>query len=418
MHFQQKRTAAVLLILGIVYFIAFIFPNQNGAESEQMLAMNSQDESFQYPFLMHMITPGKDAQETRWRLISYGHYIYGYPFYVASALTVLPLRMIYGAALPDQISTTLLVLRQVVSVLPMLLAVSMLVYLVTRFRGTLLSAFIFIFLLTIPGVVRQNIWWWHPDALSILCVVLTFFFLDRDQLRFGRNFFLAAFFCGLAASIKSVGVFFAFAVAGYLLVGIFQKQIKFSRAAFIGALFIVIMFLTYLFTNPLLFFPAQRERIIQVHIEHNYFFTHGWADSDPYATGLNAWLPILNGWYAGIPFLLFSLISLALASLSKHFRSIGLFFLAWIIPLSLYLIYFIAVKPDHYWLPVMLPLFTGGFMLIQLLNKKIDDANGINPFILWGLRFSLLAVILIITIQFVAQVQIDWPLFMRAVNPI
>lgn len=418
MHFQQKRTTAVLFILGIAYFIAFIFPNQNGADNEQMLAMNSQDESFQYPFLMHMITPGKDAQETRWRLISYGHYIYGYPFYVASALTVLPLRMIYGAALPDQISTTLLVLRQVISVLPMILAASILVYLVTRFRNILLSIFMFIFLLTIPGVVRQNIWWWHPDALSILCVVLTFFFLDRDQMRFRRNFFLAAFFCGLAASIKSVGVFFAVVVAGYLLVGLFQKRIKFTRAVIIGALFIVIMFLTYLFTNPLLFFPAQRERIIQVHIEHNYFFTHGWSDSDPYATGLASWLPILNGWYASIPFLLFSLVSLALASLSKNFRTVAQLFLAWIIPLSLYLIYFIAVKPDHYWLPVMLPLFTGGFMLIQFLTEKIDNANGINPFILWGLRLSLLATILVITIQFVAQVQIDWPLFLRAVNPI
>jgi hypothetical protein len=418
MQSQTKLSALVLFILGLLYFAAFIFPNQNGADNEHMLAMNSQDESFQYPFLIHMVTPGKDAQETRWRIISYGHYIYGYPFYVASALAIAPLRIISGPDLAAQTSLILLTLRQLVSVLPMIFAAAILTYLVTRFRSAWLSGALFLFLLTIPGIVRQNIWWWHPDALAILSVMLTLFFLDRDRLRFGRYFLLAAFTCGMAASIKSIGVFFGVAVAGLLLIGLFQKRIRFGKAVLVGGLFLAIMAGTYLVTNPLLFWPEQRARIIQVHVDHNYFFPHGWADSDPYATGWSAWFPILTGWYANLSFLLFSLAALIGLSFTREGRRNALLFLAWIVPLSLYLVYFIAVKPDHYWMPVMLPLFTGGFMLIRFLWDKMHNSAAVSRWQFYGQMLALWAVVFILAIQFLSQVQVDWALFMRAVNPI
>jgi 4-amino-4-deoxy-L-arabinose transferase-like glycosyltransferase len=418
MQARQKLTALILFILGLAYFVAFILPNQNGADDEHMLAMNSQDESFQYPFLMHMTTPGKDEQETRWRLISYGHYIYGYPFYVASALAVLPLRMAYGDGFPAQTQTTLLVLRQTISVLPMILSIALLTYLVTRFRQVALAIGMFAFLLTIPGVVRQNIWWWHPDALAILCVALTFFFLDQDRLRYGRNFLLAALFCGLAASIKTVGVFFAPAVAGYLLAGLIQKRIKVKKAIIAGLMFLAVMTVAFLFSNPLFFWPEQRARIIQVRIDHNYYFTHGWEDSDPYATGLSAWRPILTGWYAGLPFLVFSLLSIALVAIRALEKRLALLFLGWIFPLSLYLIYYIAVKPDHYWLPVMLPLFSGGFMLISYLWERMKTNAGYKRWWFYGHGLLVAAVTVLLIYQFAGQVQVGIELFMRAVNPI
>jgi hypothetical protein len=40
-------------------------------------------------------------------------------------------------------------------------------------------------MLSIRAVVRMNIQFWHPDALSVLAVVVTLFFLERDRLRFG-----------------------------------------------------------------------------------------------------------------------------------------------------------------------------------------------------------------------------------------
>ena len=254
----MRKSIWVLIILGILIFFAYIPLNNKGAADDHQLSRNSVDESFQYPFLIHMITPGQTASETRWRLISYGHYIYGYPFYVASALAAAPIQMMYGAETESQVQLIVLVERQMVSVLPMLLAIGIFTYLATRFRSPVTSAAVFLFLCTIPGIVRQNIWWWHPDALTILCVALTFFFLDRDSSRFGRNFYLAAVFCGLAIGIKSIGVFFAPVIAYLLITGLIQKKITFKKALLVGFGFIGVMIASVFISNPLLFIPGSQ----------------------------------------------------------------------------------------------------------------------------------------------------------------
>jgi len=45
-------------------------------------------------------------------------------------------------------------------------------------------------------------------ASRFLFVVFVFFFLDRDELKFGINFRLAALACGLAVATKVLGLFF------------------------------------------------------------------------------------------------------------------------------------------------------------------------------------------------------------------
>jgi hypothetical protein len=387
----MRKSIWVLILLGIAIFFAYIPLNNKGAADAHELAMNSVDESFQYPFLIHMITPGKTASETRWRLISYGHYIYGYPFYVASALVAMPVQLTYGEATTEQVQLIVLLERQFVSVFPMLLAIGIFTFLITRFRSVMGSAFVFLFLSTIPGIVRQNIWWWHPDALTILCVALTFLFLDRDQFRFGRNFFMAAIFCGLVTGIKSIGVFFA-PVIGYLLIsGLFQKKITWKKAFLVGGIFIAVMIAAIFISNPLLFIQSARERIIQVHVDHNYFFTHGWADNDPYAVGWEAWKPVLEGWYAPSSFLLFALLVNCYNSFRGKRKEISRQFLTWILPFSFYVIYTIAVKPDHYWMPVMLPLFAGTFATLEYFwdSFMIERKSGSGKAVLF---FTLLAI--------------------------
>jgi hypothetical protein len=355
----MRKSIWVLILFGIAIFFAYLPLNNKGASDTHELAINSVDESFQYPFLIHMITPGATASETRWRIISYGHYIYGYPFYVASALTALPVQLIFGSEAADQVQLILLLERQFVSVLPMLLAIGIFTYLVTRFRSMWGSVFVFLFLNTIPGIVRQNIWWWHPDALTILCVALTFLFLDRDKARFGWKFYLAAVFCGLSIGIKSIGVFFAPVIAYILISGILRKNLSWQKSILAGAGFIAVMVATIFISNPLLFIASARERIIQVHVDHNFFFTHGWADDDPYGVGWESWLPIFNGWYAPTSFLLFAIFAQFCNAFVGKSKEISRFLLAWILPFSLYVIYIIAVKPDHYWMPIMIPLFAG-----------------------------------------------------------
>lgn len=356
---EKKKSFWLLVILGILIFAVYIPINNKGAGDDHELARNSVDENFQYPFLIHMITPGETAAETRWRLISYAHYIYGYPFYVASALVAAPVQMKYAENTELQVQLIVLLERQFVSVLPMLLAIGVFTYLTTRFRSPWLSAAVFLFLCSIPGIVRQNIWWWHPDALAILSTALTFLFLDRDNGRFGKNYYVAAIFCGLAISIKTIGIFFAPVIAYLLIIALIQKMLSWRHAILAGLGFLGIITAVVFLTNPLMFIPSALERIIQVRVDHNHFFTHGWADNDPYAVGWTAWQPVLNGWYGSFLFLGFALAAHVYNALHGEISRISRLFLAWIIPFSLYIIYIIAIKPDHYWMPVMLPLFAG-----------------------------------------------------------
>ncbi len=356
---MNRKSLWLLVFLGILIFSAYIPLNNKGAADDHELAYNSVDESFQYPFLIHMITPGETAAETRWRLISYAHYIYGYPFYVASALVAAPVQIKYAEYTELQVQLIVLLERQFVSVLPMLLAIGIFTYLVTRFRSPWVSTAVFLFLCSIPGIIRQNIWWWHPDALAILSVALTFLFLDRDRSRFGKDFYIAAGFCGLAVSIKTIGVFFGPVIAYLLIDGLFRKSISWRRALLSGLGFTAIMTTIIFLTNPLMFIPSALQRIIQVRVDHNYFFTHGWADSDPYAVGWVAWQPVLNGWYGSFAFLACATAAGIYNALRGEITHVSRLFLAWVVPYSLYVIYIIAIKPDHYWMPVMLPLFAG-----------------------------------------------------------
>ncbi|NMB59738.1 MAG: hypothetical protein GYA12_11250, partial [Chloroflexi bacterium] len=261
---------------------------------------------------------------------------------------------------------------------------------------------VFLFLNTIPGIVRQNIWWWHPDALTILCVALTFLFLDRDAFRFGRNFYIAAVFCGLAVGIKTIGLFFAPVIAYLLIFALVRRQVTWKKAILSGAGFIGVMVATIFISNPLMFIPSAFERIMRIHIDHNYFFTHGWADSDPYGVGWEAWQPVLNGWYGPFVFLAFALLAQAVNTGWGKIREISRQYLAWIIPFSLYVVYVIAVKPDHYWMPVMIPLFSGVIPLLENLWEQFKAVRETDPdkAFLFACAAVLTAVILIVQVIF------------------
>ncbi len=101
--------------------------------------------------MIRILTPGKTFNETRANLFLYEDYHYGYPFYALSALALLPVRLIYGAGFTEHMQLNLLILRQVISLLPMVIAAGVLVYLQTRFLSPWKSLVLFIFLLTIRG---------------------------------------------------------------------------------------------------------------------------------------------------------------------------------------------------------------------------------------------------------------------------
>jgi hypothetical protein len=369
MDHQQKRTFTGLILLGALYFAVFIWPNSLGARTETMLQATSIDEPITYPYVIRMVTPPKDLREFVNRWLIYGDYHYGYPFYFFSSVSILPVVWIHGASFENYTQINLLLLRQLISVLPMILAVGVLVFSQTHFQSRWKTWSLFIILLSVRALVRNNIQWWHPDALSLLAVVLTLFWLDRDQLRFQRNFYLAGVACAFAIGIKLAGVFFAPLIGGYLLIGLLRKRLSIGQAALKAGVFLGIMLLALFITNPFLINSGAREELVKIQTLKTQQLDLGYTHDDPYyyQKGPLFWEWTLSNWYGQPLLLAFMVISLGAGCLWGPRKIFNRLVLGWAIPYSIYLLWFVAVKPDHYWLPILIPAFSSALSLWDAL---------------------------------------------------
>src|SRR5687768_11229175 len=89
----QKRIFGILVLISILYFTVFIFPNNTGAHDQMMISLFEPDEFAQYPIVMKMLTPHAELDKTILNFIAYRHYYYGSPFYFSSALLLLPIKL-------------------------------------------------------------------------------------------------------------------------------------------------------------------------------------------------------------------------------------------------------------------------------------------------------------------------------------
>jgi hypothetical protein len=348
----QKRILWILIAIGAVYFIAFIFPNSTGAKNVSMISIFSPDEHIQYPTPLFMLS-GDNIKLALRNFFLYGDYSYGFPFYGGSALVLLPLKLTKNLN-SQNVQLALLLLRQLISVLPMILAILLMVYTQTKFRSYLTSIITFVFLLLITAVVENDLWW-HADSLSVLFVVLVFFFLDRDDLRFGINFWLAAAACGLATATKVLGLFFFIAIPVYLLIGVQQKKIAWKRAWPFAIGFVALLAFTIMAGDPFLLIQSQREQMLRLigHISNT--MTNGYTLY--YIKGAFTWLATLQN-IAWIPFLIFILIVLLLGIWKSSKPVLHILILCWVIPFSIYILYVLSAQLPHYFLPIMIPLFS------------------------------------------------------------
>ena len=359
---KQKRIALAVCLIGVAYFVIFIFPNALGAKDWHMLTTTSTDEPITYPYVLRMLQNPSSLKDLFVRWVVYGDYHYGWLFYLWSALVLLPVKLIYGMSFVNHLQLNLLLLRQFVSVLPMILAIVGLVYLQTRFKSWFKTLFLLLIMFTIRSVIRMNMQFWHPDALSVLAVVITLFFLERDRLKFGRNFYLAAAACGVAIGIKLAGVFFAGTIAAYVVAGIIKKSLDFKRAVGVSALFLLTMVAAVVITNPFLYNQGAREDLVKIQTYKQLELSTAVGYSQDFAINYTKspiyWTWTLQTYFASWVTLGLFFISLLVGCFWGPNKLLNRLILSYIIPQTLYLFYFVAPKPDHYWIPVMLPLFS------------------------------------------------------------
>lgn len=369
----QRKVFVILLVLGVVYFAAFIPVNYSSAMHP--------DEEVIYPDVVNMLIPGSTFGETLRDSFIISSWWYGYPYFPLSALTLVIPRLLYGNAFAGQTALNLMLMRQFISVLPMVASLILLIYLVNEFKHLWASIGMFVVLGLIPGVVHYNIRFWHPDAIIVLLVLLTIGLLKRDRLRFGTDFYLAAFAVGLNAVIKVWGLFFFLAIGGYLLAGLITKKQDFAKTLRAGLFFILVMLGAIIITSPSITIPWNLKTYIAELQEYYPVMRQGYDEPDPqgvYRLGLPAWMVFFRLHFMQDFYFYFACFSLAAGSLIGSQKTLNRLILAWCAVTGTFLVGWIAVKSFQYLLPVMIPLYGAVFLFPAIAGARDYPA---------GLRF-------------------------------
>jgi hypothetical protein len=395
----QRKTFVILAILGLLYFLVFIpfnlFPDKWG--NFYLLG----DEQVIYPDVVKILNSQPSFNATVQNVLGTWGWWYGYPYLPISASVLIIPRLIFGNQFADHIQLNIGLMRQFVSVLPMVLALLLAVYLVTRFKSVLMSVSSFVFLVLVPGIVKINFQFWHPDSIILLLILLTIFFLQKDDLRFGQFFYLAALTCGLTTAIKLWGLFFVLAIAGYLLAGLVFKKLAFGKLALSGLYFILIMVGTIVITSPSLLAPYITRVALGSWADQQQKILLGPKALDTaglYDTNLPNWLKYFGFHYMKGYFFYFAYIALAAGSIWGSRKYLSRILLAWCLASTIFLVYFSAMKNFQYMLPVAIPLFCGAFLF-----PRITEISSHSKWVTWLGKSLTRKIVVAVTIAFFAS---------------
>jgi len=376
----QLATLLIMVVMGLAYFLAFV-PDNFGynPRTGRWTDMNT-DEEMTYIPLSQMYAPADTLSERLYYLVVYEDYHYGYPFYAVSALALLPNWLAYGDTLMEHWLVNVFVLRMVLNIPPVLIAAGLMSWVFTRFRRPLYALGLFALVLSMHAFVGHNLRFWHPDALVVLFSALTLFLLDRDDQRYGVNFYLAAAACGLAAGTKLFGFFFALAIPVYILWGVVNRRIGWRQALISAAGFVAVLLFVFVVSNPFLFHSAARERAWAIMTEKTGELDQGYAyDPDGiYRVGLGAWLPFLTRAFGPAVLLVFLLACGVWGAVRGPRRATSTAVLLWFALNAVYLIGFVAVKVTHYWLPAFVPLYALALSPALYAEAQLEN-NPIAP---------------------------------------
>lgn len=391
------------ILISLLAFILFAIPNNTGSKNYQMLSVFEPDEFAQYPIIQRMITPKETLRKTFIGFLAYDYYFYGFPFFGSSAIVQLLLK---GINRTENTQLSLLFLRQLISVLPMLISLLLLVKLWDNFE-TWRSPFGLFLLLNIPAVTN-NALWWHPDGLVLLLVVLILYLLKKDSFQLKRFFYLAAILCGILTATKLIGLYFFLAVAYCLWIAYQKNKSSWSKIVGGGIAFIALMAVSFVIANPFLLSSWGRIAWFQIFQRQRFLLDKGYGIV--YDKGLLAVYPLLRESYGHAIFLLTALAISIWGSIKSNYKYLYQLILAWSLPITV-TTYFLTHFKYQYWLPVGIVLISG---FIGILPKKLEKKGFTKEF------FPFFVIILILLIQsgfFIPQnIRTIWSGFKREEN--
>ena len=393
----QRKVFIVIAILGLLYFAVFIPVNLLRDQYGNFFV--HADEKVLYPdvtqgmFFKGTVSGMVHSVMEKWP------WQYGYTYFTSSAAVLLIPRLIFGDQFTAQVQLNIFLLRQFVSVAPMVLALMLAVCLVTRYRNMLTSVGMFVFLATVPGIVKYNVRFWHADSLVVLLVILTIYALQKDKLRFGRYFYWAAVFCALAAATKLWGLFFGPVIAGYLLAGLFKKRLTVGKMFLSGTLFVLAMLATVFISSPTLMAPyiARVALHTWLPMQGSLLTGYGYDLTGEYNFGLTNWLKYFGFHFMKGYFFYFSIFALIAGSLWGARVRLNRILLGWCAVTTFFLTYFVALKNFQYMLPLAIPLYCGAFLFPAVTAGNPDTKWGAflarpgTRKVVWGITILMFA---------------------------
>ncbi|MBT3241426.1 MAG: hypothetical protein HON98_13745 [Chloroflexi bacterium] len=370
----EKKTLITIIIIGLIYLFLFYFPNSIGSDDPQMIAVFEPDESAQLSPILNMIERSETLKKSVLRFFFYNYYFYGFPFFAYSAILILPLRLLGESSNFPLIMT---ILRQAVSVLPMTIALILLVYSQTKFKSRLNSLLLFVFLLFLPGVVFNNLWW-HPDSLSFLFIAATFFFLVKDDNKLSSDFYLAALFSGFATGTKWIGMFFFLTIPIYIIWSTIIKKKNIKKAVISAILFVAIMVSGIIISNPILVFANARTEYLKVFQWQRNVLSTGYEVF--YDQGISHILKITAQYFGKIWFIVILLFGSIWGIVKDKRRLMNVLIISFSIPYFIYQTIFVANK-IQYLLPPMIPLISSVINIFDLISEFWQTKT--SKFIAW-----------------------------------
>jgi hypothetical protein len=332
------------------------------------------DEDIIYPDVVIALQTGATVEQTVWNALGNWQWWYGFPYLPISAAVLIIPRLVYGNGFGQQLQLNMFLLRSFVSVLPMTLLILFAVYIVTRYKSLWGSIGLFFFFAFLPGVFWFNIRFWHPDAIVVFLILLTLYLLEKDDLQFGRNFYLSAVIVGLTTAIKLWGLFFGITIAGYLLVGLMTHRLVFRNFLKAGLFFLLAMLGTFILTSPTILVPYLAKGAVASWLGQQSSILGGYNEQgfeSVYQTGLSTWLYFFGLDYMKPFFFFFAFLALGVGSLLGSRKAFNRLNLGWCLATAFFLINFSAMKSPQYQMPLMIPLICSAALFPQIGNENV-----------------------------------------------